>query len=223
MPVVRPSLPLYGDTGIMPLPSGMVVTVHFWDARYRCEGFAYGDQPNDFLREQAAAWSPGEAICLAEGEGRNAVHLAALGHRVAAQDLSAVGLEKARALAARRGVALETLHGDLADWQPVPESLDLVVAIWMHVPAELRARVLQASVRALRPGGVLLLEGYTPRQLGRDSGGPPSADLLMEPEQLERELQGLRLEILRECLRPIQEGLCHQGDSAVVQVLGRKP
>ena len=88
----------------------------------------------------------------------------------------------------------------------------------MHVPAELRARVLQAAVSALRPGGVLLFEGYTPRQLGRDSGGPPSVELLMEPE----ELQGLRLEILRECLRPIREGLYHQGDSAVVQVLCRK-
>jgi len=150
----------------------------FWDERYRENGFAYGDQPNDFLRDQAAALTPGDAICLAEGEGRNAVHLAALGHRVTAQDLSVVGLEKARSLAAQRGLQLKTLEGDLADWRAAPASLDLVVAIWMHLPAPLRARVLREAVSALRPGGVLVLEAYTPRQLGRGSGGPPVLELL---------------------------------------------
>jgi len=195
----------------------------FWDERYRENGFAYGDQPNDFLRDQAAVLTPGDAICLAEGEGRNAVHLAALGHRVTAQDLSVVGLEKARSLAAQRGLQLKTLEGDLADWRAAPASLDLVVAIWMHLPAPLRARVLREAVSALRPDGVLVLEAYTPRQLGRGSGGPPVLELLVEPLQLERELQGLDLVILRECVRPIAEGRYHQGDSAVVQALGRKP
>jgi len=194
----------------------------FWDQRYQEEGFAYGDQPNDFLRDQVAGLPLGDVLCLAEGEGRNAVHLAGLGHRVIAQDLSAVGLAKARGMAERRGLALETVQGDLADWTPEPDSADLVVAIWMHLPQLLRARVLALAVAALRPGGLLLLEGYTPRQLELDSGGPPNAALLMEPEQLEQELRGLDLEILRECRRPVEEGRYHRGESAVVQVRGRK-
>ena len=214
--------PSYADTGIMQLDRYGSMDVLYWDQRYREEGFAYGDQPNDFLREQAAELPVGDAFCLAEGEGRNAVHLAALGHHVTAQDLSAVGLDKAQALAESRGLSLMTQQGDLADWRPEPGSVDLVVAIWMHLPPPLRAQVLAASVCALRPGGVLLLEAYTPRQLGLGSGGPPSLDLLVEPDQLERELSGLRLEILRECRRLIREGRYHQGESAVVQLRGRK-
>ena len=132
----------------------------FWDARFRESGFAYGDQPNDFLKEQAAGLPPGRALCLAEGEGRNAVHLAQLGHSVLAQDLSGVGLAKAMRLAASRGVTIETLHGDLAAFDPEPASADLVVAIWMHLPPPLRAETHRRAVAALRPGGHLILEAY---------------------------------------------------------------
>jgi SAM-dependent methyltransferase len=195
----------------------------FWDARYGEAGFAYGSEPNDFLREQAAQLPPGEALCLAEGEGRNGVHLAELGHRVTVQDLSAVGLAKAQRLAAERGVTLSTSCGDLRDFTPAPESTDLVVAIWMHLPATLRAVVLTRAIAALRPGGHLILEAYSPRQLALGTGGPPTLDLLVEPEQLQTELAGLELLVLRERQRPIHEGPYHQGTSAVVQAVGRKP
>jgi SAM-dependent methyltransferase len=195
----------------------------FWDARFGEAGFAYGEQPNDFLREEAAILPPGRALCLAEGEGRNAVHLARLGHAVLAQDLSGVGLAKARQLADRRGVAIETVCGDLAGFEPLPESFDLVVAIWMHLPPPLRAEVHRRAVAALRPGGHLILEAYSPRQLALGTGGPPRLELLIEPADLRRELAGLELPILRETRRSIEEGPWHRGESAVVQVLGRKP
>lgn len=195
----------------------------FWDRRYSESGYAYGEQPNDFLREQAASLPLGEALCLAEGEGRNAVHLAQLGHRVTAQDLSAVGLSKAVALAQSRSVLIETRCCDLATFLPIPQSVDLVVAIWMHLPPTLRAQVLKQAVVALRPGGHLILEAYTPQQLELGSGGPPQRELLWEPEPLRAELNGLELLLFRECRRWIEEGPHHRGDSAVLQVMGRKP
>jgi hypothetical protein len=179
-------------------------------------------EPNDFLRKQVAGLKPGRAICLAEGEGRNAVHLARLGHKVIAQDLSATGLAKALALAFELQLSLQTLCSDLADWQPESGSVDLVVAIWMHLPQDLRAEVHRKAVSALKPGGTLILEAYTPRQLDLRTGGPPVVDLLIEPEMVALELKGLEFQLLKETRRWISEGPYHQGESAVVQAVGRK-
>ena len=206
-----------------PGPSPLSDPAGFWNRRYAEPGYAYGDQPNDFLRERATALPPGDVLCLAEGEGRNAVHLAQLGHRVLAQDLSAVGLAKAEALAQSRGVTIQTCCGDLAAFHPAPQSVDLVVAIWMHLPPPLRAQVLSRAVAALRPGGHLIIEAYTPRQLELGTGGPPQLELLCEPADLRSELAGLELLVLQERRRWIEEGPYHHGDSAVVQVLGRQP
>jgi SAM-dependent methyltransferase len=134
-----------------------------------------------------------------------------------------VGLNRAERLAQERGVAIHCLCCDLNDLQLEPESTDLVVAIWMHLPPDLRARVHADAVRALRPGGHLILEAYTPRQLTLGTGGPPTADLLIEPDQLRLELQGLDWLVLGEQERWIEEGPYHRGQSAVVQALGRKP
>lgn len=212
----------YDDRRIMPASTPMDPR-RFWDNRYAEADWAYGCEPNDFLREQAQQLQTGEALCLAEGQGRNAVHLATLGHRVTAQDLSPVGLNRAERLAQERGVAIHCLCCDLNDLQLEPESTDLVVAIWMHLPPDLRARVHADAVRALRPGGHLILEAYTPRQLTLGTGGPPTADLLIEPDQLRLELQGLDWLVLGEQERWIEEGPYHRGQSAVVQALGRKP
>lgn len=204
-------------------PAAMGSPSAFWNRRFAEAGFAYGREPNDFLRQHASALPTGRALCLAEGEGRNAVHLAALGHGVIAQDLSPVGLAKARQLAAEQGLMIDTHCGDLADYDPEPGSVDLVVAIWMHLPPALRAAVHRKAVAALRPGGHLILEAYTPRQLELGTGGPPVAELLIEPEVLRSELAGLEWLVLEEKRRWIEEGPYHRGESAVVQALGRKP
>ena len=194
----------------------------FWDQRFRESGYAYGTEPNDFLRASVAKLPPGDALCLAEGGGRNAVHLALKGHRVTAQDLSPVGLEKAQQLAQDQGVNLTFVRGDLREFKPKPESVDLVVAIWMHLEPELRALVHRRAVRALRPGGHLILEAYTPEQLRHGTGGPPNPELLITAQQLQNELQGLTWFELQETERSIEEGPLHQGQSAVVQAFGQK-
>ena len=195
----------------------------YWDQRFAGEEFVYGKQPNDFLRQQAAGLAAGQALCLAEGEGRNAVFLAELGHQVCAQDISPVGLRKAKALALQKGVSITTLCCDLAALDLKPNSLDLIAAIWMHVEPEIRARVFEQAVAALRPGGHLLIEAYHPQQLNFSSGGPTRRELLIEAAQLQQELATLEPLILQEIERTITEGSAHQGRSAVVQFFGHRP
>ena len=195
----------------------------YWDQRFASEEFVYGKQANDFLRQQAAGLAAGQALCLAEGEGRNAVFLAELGHQVCAQDISPIGLGKAKALAQQKGVSITTLCCDLAALDLKPTSLDLIAAIWMHVEPELRATVFEQAVEALRPGGHLLIEAYRPQQLNFSSGGPARKELLIEAAQLQQELATLEPLILQESERTITEGSAHQGQSAVVQFFGRRP
>jgi SAM-dependent methyltransferase len=194
-----------------------------WNERYSVPFTAYGTDPNDFLREVGGRIPDGPVLCLAEGEGRNAVFLATLGHAVTAVDLSEVGLANAQRLAAERGVAITTEVADLASYDLGESRWAGIVSIWAHVPAAVRSRLHAASVRALRPGGALVLEAYTPRQLERPGmGGPPTADLLMTPEVLRDELAGLRFELCEEIDREIAEGRYHRGPSATVQVLAFK-
>lgn len=195
-----------------------------WNERYAETFASYGTEPNDFLREVAHRIPEGPVLCLAEGEGRNAVFLAEKGHAATAVDLSDVGLANAAKLAAQRGVEITTVVADLADYDLGEACWAGIVSIWAHVPPPVRTRLHAACVRALRPGGAMVLEAYTPRQLDRPGqGGPPSAALLMTPDGLRDELSGLRFERCEEVDRDIAEGRYHHGPSTTVQVLAFKP
>lgn len=192
-----------------------------WDERYSNHEFVYGTEPNDFLREEVDRLPRGRILCLAEGQGRNAVFLAGRGDQVTAVDGSAVGLARAEELAESRGVSLHTVHADLSDYDP-GTGWDAVVCIFGHFPPALRTRVLRGAVQALRPGGALLMEVYSTEQLGRGTGGPPVVDLLYDLEEMRTDLEGLDLEIARETERDVQEGAFHGGLSATIQILGYK-
>lgn len=194
-----------------------------WDERFAAPDYVYGTDPNDFLASVADRIPPGPVLCLAEGEGRNAVFLAQRGHDVTAVDSSRVGLEKARRLAHACGVPLRTVHADLADFAIEPMAWSGIVAIFAHLPPALRARVHAAAARGLAPGGAFVLEAYTPAQLELRTGGPPTRELLMEAGTLRDELRGLDLEVAREVRRDVHEGRLHNGPSATVQVLGFRP
>lgn len=161
-------------------------------------------------------------LCLAEGEGRNAVWLAQQGLNVTGVDGSAVGLGKAQELATQRGVKITTEVADLADYDLGTERWDAIVSIWCHLPPTLRADVHQRVVRALRPGGIFIVESYTPRQLEYKTGGPPVAEMMMSADILRRELSGVEFLHLVECDREVREGRGHHGPSAVVQCIARK-
>lgn len=194
----------------------------FWNSRYTAPHYVYGEEPNGFLATMASRIPAGPVLCLAEGEGRNAVHLAQLGHQVTAVDQAASGLAKARQLAALRGVEIETVVADLSDFEIKPGAWAGIVSIFAHLPAAIRRRVHAQVVRGLRPGGVFILEAYTPAQLAFDTGGPKSPELLMDMASLREELAGLEFLILRETERNITEGDYHTGHSAVVQVLASR-
>jgi SAM-dependent methyltransferase len=166
---------------------------------------------------------PGDVLCLAEGEGRNAVFLARRGHRVLAVDSSAVGLAKAAQLAEEHGVRIETLTADLADFVIEPGCWDAIVSIFCHVPPSIRRTLHRQVVAGLRPGGLFVLEAYTPAQLELRTGGPPTVELLMTLADLREELAGLEFLQAREIERDVVEGRLHTGRGAVVQIVARKP
>lgn len=195
-----------------------------WNERYTEPFTSYGTEPNDYLREVAERIPAGPVLCLAEGEGRNAVYLAGRGHSVTAVDLSEVGLANARKLAARQGVTIDTVVADLTTYNFGDTRWSGIISIGAHMPSAARPALHAACVRALRPGGVFVLEAYTPRHLDRPGiGGPPDADALPTPAELRRDLPGLRLEHCREVDREITEGKFHHGPSTTVQVLASKP
>lgn len=194
-----------------------------WDERYGRPGFAFGTEANDFLVAHAGRIPVGPVLSLGEGEGRNAVHLAALGHRVTAVDRSVVGLRKARRLAAERATAIRTVAADLGELEIAPGHWAGIVSIFCHTPPPLRRRLHRRVAAGLRPGGVFLLEAYTPRQLRYGTGGPPTEELLVSLEELREELTGLELRLARELERDVVEGTFHTGRAHVVQVIAARP
>ena len=198
-----------------------------WDQRYACENYVYGTEPNDFVRESTAhvqALGTGlNILCLAEGEGRNACYLAGLGHHVTAVDLSSVGLAKAQALAAERGVTLKTVQADLSVYQPPARHYDVVVMVFCHLPSAARPFLFEQVRSTLKPGGLVILEGYTPRQLEYKTGGPGNVDFMLSGQEMADTFAGYDIVLNHEIVRTIHEGEFHSGEGAVVQFLARKP
>jgi SAM-dependent methyltransferase len=195
-----------------------------WDQRYATDEYWYGKLPSDFLKAHVGTLpAGGRVLCLGEGEGRNAVFLAAQGFEVVAVDASAVGLAKAERLAQERRVHITTVRADLADYALGLDAWDGIVSIWCHLPPAPRARLHHNLASALRPGGAFLLEAYTPAQLALGTGGPKSIELLPTLATLRGELAGLDLELATEREREVYEGRGHGGRSAVVQVVARRP
>ncbi len=204
------------------LPINTAQTGTNWDERYSEPGFVYGTAPNEFLVSVVDRIPKGKILSLAEGEGRNAVYLASLGYEVTGVDGSAVGLRKARELAAERGVTITTIQADLGTFRIEPEQWDGIIASYCHVPSSIRVPLHQAAVRGLKRGGVFVLEAYSKEQLAYDTGGPKSLDLLMSLDDLKRELAGLEFLHAVRIERDVREGSRHSGLASVVQLLGVK-
>lgn len=196
----------------------------FWNARYAEAGFAYGTEPNAFLVSQQHRFHPGmKALAVADGEGRNGVWLAQQGLKVLSVDASEVGLDKAAQLAADRGVPLRTECVELTAWKWPEAEFDVVVAIYIHFPPDVRARMHRAMWQALRPGGVLILEAFTPEQLHYKSGGPPVAEMLYTADKLRIDFAGTDIVLIEECVTDLAEGRYHRGPAAVVRLVARRP
>ncbi len=198
--------------------------MNLWDQRFAEPGYKYGLEPNAFLRDQATRLAPISRVLVpGDGEGRNGVWLAEQGHSVMSVDYSAVGLQKAQALAASRGVALTTELLDLADWAPASETFDAVVLIYTHLPNAIRQPAHRRLAQCLRPGGWLLLEAFHPEQLAHSSGGPKDVDMLYAPELLDADFTGLlRSELSWHGEVQLAEGPGHRGLAHVTRWLGQR-
>ena len=193
-----------------------------WDERYSAKEYVYGKNPNDFLVQSLSNIPGGKVLCLADGEGRNSVYLAEQGFEVSSVDASEPGMKKADQLARERGVSIHTVVSDLADYEIEPETWDAIVSIFCHLPPALRQVVHKKVVAGLRPGGVLVLEAYTPKQLELGTGGPAVAEMTMTLENLKTELNGLQFNHAIELERDVIEGIYHTGRGAVVQLIAVK-
>lgn len=200
------------------------MSTEFWNARYATDEYVFGTAPNAFLASQTAFVHPGmRALAIADGEGRNGVWLAEQGAAVHAIDVSPFALEKARKLAAARGVELETEEADALTWHWPAAPYDLVVAIFIQfAPPPARDRVIDGIRRTLKPGGVLILQGYTPRQVEFGTGGPPNAENMYTAALLREWFGDWDILHLREHESFISEGSHHHGQSALIDLVARK-
>jgi SAM-dependent methyltransferase len=194
-----------------------------WDNRYDTDKYIFGTVPNAFLVRVTDQIPKGRVLSIAEGEGRNGVYLAREGYDVTALDESAIALEKTGRLAKKHGVSIKTITADLAEYVIEENSWDAIIAIFCHLPPDLRQTVHRQVVLGLRKGGILVLEAYTPDQLNYDTGGPGDLQLLMKLDKLKEEFEGLNLIIGQEVLRDVVDGDQIVGKSAVVQILAKNP
>jgi SAM-dependent methyltransferase len=195
-----------------------------WNRRFEAEGYLFGTEPNAWLREHAGVWQPGQRVlCVADGEGRNSVWLARLGIAVDAFDVAELGVAKARRLAAESGVHVNFAVAD-CDALAWPEAVyDGVAAIYVQFadPA-MRERLFANILRCLKPGGVLVLQGYTPKQLEYKTGGPPVASHLYTAAMLREAFAAMEIVELREYEAEVAEGAAHRGHSALIGMVARR-
>jgi SAM-dependent methyltransferase len=195
-----------------------------WETRFAAPGYLFGTEPNAFLRSQAHLLKPGwKALSIADGEGRNGVWLAEQGLDVLTFDFSPSALEKARTLAKQRGVTIRTELADLFEYKWPTAEYDVVAAIFFQFAGpDTREAVFAGIKQALKPGGLLLMEGYHVRQIGFGTGGPSNVENLWTRELIEKNFSGMSSLDIREHDSDIREGHHHVGMSALIDVVARK-
>ena len=196
-----------------------------WNARYAGADFHFGTAPNAFLAAHAHRLPASSTVlCVADGEGRNGVWLAQQGHRVSAFDIAANGIAKARRLAAQRGVDVEFVVADIAEWRWQERSFDALVAIFIQFLAPDERDAVFAGMRAaVRPGGLLLLQGYRPEQVDYGTGGPPRREHMYTAAWLRATFAGWDIEHLALHDDELSEGTGHHGRSALIDLVARRP
>jgi cyclopropane fatty-acyl-phospholipid synthase-like methyltransferase len=198
--------------------------MNVWNERYAGEDYHFGTEPNEFLVSQKDLLKPGmSCLAVADGEGRNGVWLAQQGLDVLSVDSSSVAQDKAGKLAQQRGVTMKFEQVDLMQWAWSENCFDVVVAIFIQfAPPGLREQMFAHIKRSLKPGGLLLLQGYTPRQLEFKTGGPSQAENLYTEVLLRKEFSDMDILHLQEHDEIIREGSGHSGMSALIDLVARK-
>ena len=194
----------------------------FWNDRYATEEYAYGTEPNSFLEAQLKKLEPGKILFPAEGEGRNAVFAAKLGWQVSAFDPSIEGKRKAEKLAAENGISINYQTANYESVSFPANYFDCIVLIFAHMHPLKRNEYHQKLMSFLKPGGVLILEGFSKKQITLNSGGPRDIDMLFSKEELQSDFGSFSELTISETDVILNEGPFHQGLAAVIRVLGIK-
>jgi SAM-dependent methyltransferase len=188
-----------------------------WDERFAQAEPVYGDQPNAYLRAQIHRLAPGSSVLVpGDGYGRNGLWLAQQGFRVHTVDLSSIGVERARNSAGAAGLSLTIEQADLSLWAWPENQFDAVASIFLHLFPNARPAIHAHMLSALVPGGLCILEAFTPAQLRFSSGGPKQVDLLYTAEILRRDFAAASILALEETTVSLDEGRMHRGPAAVV-------
>jgi len=198
-----------------------------WDDRYSSEEFAYGEEPNNYLKEQLEKLSPGTVLFPAEGEGRNAVFAAKLGWKVSAFDISEEGKNKAIKLAETNNVSIDYQVGELETLNFQPGQFDTLALIYAHFPAAIKSEIHKQLDQLLREDGIIIFEAFSKKHLeylaiNEKVGGPKDIESLFSIEEIKADFPNYKIIELEEKEIELNEGLFHNGTGSVIRFIGRK-
>jgi len=198
-----------------------------WNDRYSNEEFAYGEEPNNFFKEQIEKLTPGTILFPAEGEGRNAVYAAKIGWKVAAFDISEEGKNKALKLAEANNVTIDYKVGELETLNYQPEQFDAIALIYAHFPAEIKSHLHKTLETYLRKDGIIIFEAFSKKHLeylaiNDKVGGPKDIESLFSTEEIKADFPDYEIIQLEETEIELNEGLFHNGKGSVIRFFGKK-
>ena len=194
----------------------------FWNSRFSAEEYFYGTDPNVYFKDTLNTLTPGKLWVPGAGEGRDAVYAATQGWQVDAFDLSSAGKEKAEKLATTMGVTVNYQLADAADIAPGNNYYDAIALVYFHLPSQLRSAFLKKCINALKPGGMIIIEAFEPKQLNNSSGGPKDIDMLCTADILAADLAGMTILQNEETTTILNEGDHHKGFANIVRLKGIK-
>ena len=195
---------------------------NFWDERYKTTEYVYGTEPNEFLKIKLQEITPGKILFPAEGEGRNAVFAAGLGWEVQAFDTSIEGKMKALQLAKNKNVSIQYQINSYESANFQENFFDCIALIFAHTPPHKRKEYHQKLIRFLKPGGQIILESFSKKQIKRNTGGPQNIDMLHSTEELSDDFSQLSDLMINEIDYALNEGKFHQGIASIIRLTGKK-
>jgi ubiquinone/menaquinone biosynthesis C-methylase UbiE len=194
----------------------------FWNDRYTESEFAYGKEPNQFLKEHIHLFQKGKVLFVAEGEGRNAVFAAKNGLQVYAFDYSDSGQKKAMVLASENNVVIDYEVSDVLQLSYEKNSFDAIVFIFAHFPSDIRKKAHEELLSLVKPNGKIVFEAFSKEQLKYTSGGPKESAMLFSEDEVRKEFVNVTFDFLKTQLVMLNEGPYHQGEGKVIRFIGTK-
>ena len=195
----------------------------FWEQRYREEGYAYGEEPNVFLRRVLDGIEPGKILLPAEGEGRNAIYAASKGWQVDAYDFSEKAIQNAKVFAKQHQVEVNYSHNSHSDLDQYEQGYDAIGLIYAHVHNDIRKSFHHQLLSLLKPGGYFIMEAFNTKQLGNTSGGPPDINMLYQLDDIRNDFEvDCKFEVIENVEEPLDEGKYHVGMADFIRLVAIK-